>query len=134
MEAKDKLAEDVLKDRGISFDIPAPKYDENGIITNYEAISAKIDEAHNELIDQYNAAAAAGNEDLTKTIDEAIKKYDDYSAAILENAQRQNDIQKEIESTKNKIQELKDSITDINIELYKTSMETIDNLKDLNEK
>lgn len=134
MEAKDKLAEDILKGRGISFNIPAPQYDENGIITNYEAISAKIDEAHNKLIDQYNAAAAAGNEDLTKTIDEAIKKYDEYSAAILENAQRQNDIQKEIESTKNKIQELKDSITDINIEIYKTSMEAIDNLKDLNEK
>lgn len=134
MEAKDKLAEDILKGRGINFNIPAPEYDENGIITNYETISAKIDEAHNKLIDQYNAAAAAGNEDLTKTIDEAIKKYDDYSAAILENAQRQNDIQKEIESTKNKIQELKDSITDINIELYKTSMEAIDNLKDLNEK
>ena len=134
MEAKDKLAEDILKGRDINFNIPAPQYDENGIITNYENISAKIDEAHNELIKQYNDAAAAGNEDLTKTIDEAIKKYDEYSAAILENAQRQNDIQKEIESTKNTIQELKDSITDINIELYKTSMETIDNLKDLNEK
>lgn len=132
MEAKDKLAEDILKGRGISFNIPAPQYDENGIITNYEAISAKIDEAHNKLIDQYNAAAAAGNEDLTKTIDEAIKKYDEYSAAILENAKRQNDIQKEIESTKNTIQELKDSITDINIEIYKVSLEAIESLKDLN--
>ena len=133
MEAKDKLAEDILKGRGINFNIPAPEYDENGIITNYEAISAKIDEAHNKLIDQYNAAAAAGNEDLTKTIDEAIKKYDEYSAAILENAKRQNDIQKEIESTKNTIQELSDSIEDINIEIYKVSLEAIENLKDLNE-
>lgn len=132
--AKDTAAQDILKGRGIKFNIPEPEYDENGIITNYEKISEKIDEAHNKLIQQYNDAAAAGNEDLTKTIEEAIQKYDDYSGAILENVQRQNDIQKEIESTKNTIQELEDSIEDIQIELYKASMEAIDNLKDLNEK
>ena len=134
MEAKEGAAEEILEAQKIAVtDLPSPDYDAEGIITNYEEISRAIDERHNDLIEKYNIAAAAGNEELTKTIDEAIKKFDEYSAAILENAKRQNDIQKEIESTKNTIQELSDSIEDINIEIYKVSLEAIENLKDLNE-
>lgn len=122
----------IVKEYGLNLTIPEPKYDEDGIISNYEQISAEIDKVHNALIDKYNAAAAAGNEDLTKTIDKAISKFDKEGEAILSSAQTYNDKQKEIIALQNEIDNLIDSIEDLKIEVYQASMDAIDNLKDLN--
>lgn len=118
---------------GVNTNIPEIKYDEDGVISNYEEISAAIDRIHNELIDKYNEAAAASNEELTKEIQKAIDKFDKYGDNVLKNAQRHNALQSEIEETKNAIEELKDSIEDIRIEIYKAHQEAIDDLKELRE-
>ena len=91
-------------------------YDEDGVISNYEQISAAIDKIHNQLIDKYNKAAKAGNEDLTKEIQKTIEKFDKYGEEILKNAKRHNKLQSEIEETKNALEELADAIEDIRIE------------------
>ena len=117
---------------GVNANIPEIKYDEDGVISNYEEISAAIDRIHNELIDKYNAAAAASNEELTKEIQKAIDKFDKYGDNVLKNAQRHNALQSEIEETKNTLEELQDAIEDIRIEAKHAAMEAIDDIKDLN--
>ena len=133
LKETDKEAEKLLKENKVSSTIPNPIYDEDGMIANYEQMSKAIDDAHNKLIDKYNAAAAAGNEELTKQIQDDISKFDKLGDTILKNAKRSNEIVTEIEEINNTIQELNDSIEDIRIDAYKASQEAIDNLKELQE-
>ena len=134
LKTNDTKAEKILLKRGITSKIPNPIYDEDGMIANYEEMSKAIDDAHNKLIDKYNAAAKAGNEKLTKQLEKDIKKFDEYGENILKNAKRSNEIQTEIEEIQNTIDELKDSITNIRIEAYKAAQQSIDKLKELGEK
>lgn len=133
LKETDKEAEKLLKKNKVLSIIPNPIYDEDGMIANYEQMSKAIDDAHNKLIDKYNAAAAAGNEELTKQIQKDIDKFDKLGDTILKNAKRSNEIVTEIEEVNNTIQELNDSIEDIRIDAYKASQEAIDNLKELQE-
>lgn len=131
-----KSAEDAakaLKEAGVSFEIPAFEYDEDGVISNYEEVSKAIDDAHNKLIDAYNEAAAAGDEETTKAIEEQIKHFDEYGAKLLEDARRHDELQAEIEDTKKTLEDLEDAIEDIAIAVYQASQEAIDNLKELRE-
>lgn len=133
LKETDKEAEKLLKKNKVLSTIPNPIYDEDGMIANYEQMSKAIDDAHNKLIDKYNAAAAAGNEELTKQIQDDISKFDKLGDTTLKNAKRSNEIVTEIEEVNNTIQELNDSIEDIRIDAYKASQEAIDNLKELQE-
>lgn len=133
IKEQDRLAESIARTGGVYDSIPDAVFDEDGIVANYEQISAAIDNIHNKLIDQYNAAAAAGNEDLTKELSKTIEKFDKYGENILKNAQRHNKLQSEIEGTVNELEELQDTIEDIRIDAWKASTEAIDNLKDLRE-
>lgn len=113
--------------------MPDPVYDEDGIISNYEEMSAAINDLHNKLIEQYNAAAAAGNEELTKQIEEQLSKIDKKGEDLLKKAKRMNAIQTEIEDITATIEDLKDSIEDIRIEAYKASQDALDDLVKLKE-
>ena len=118
---------------GVMDSIPDAVFDEDGIVANYEQISAAIDNIHNKLIDKYNAAAAAGNEDLTKELTKTIDKFDKYGDNLLKSAQRHNKLQTEIEGTIEELEKLQDAIEDIRIDAWKASTEAIDNIKELRE-
>lgn len=133
IKEQDRLAESMAKTGGVYASIPDAVFDEDGIVANYEQISAAIDNIHNKLIDTYNAAAAAGNEDLTKSLSKTIEKFDKYGENILKSAQRHNKLQTEIEGTINELEQLQDAIEDVRIDAWKESTEAIDNLKDLRE-
>ena len=132
LQKSDKEAEKILQKYAM-ITLPNPEFDEDGMIANYEKMSAAIDAAHNRLIEEYNKAAAAGNEERTKEIQKEIDKFDKLGESILKNAKRSNEIQTEIEEINNTIEELNDSIEDIRIDAYKASQEALDNLKDIKE-
>ena len=133
LKDKDKEAQDLLNANGIFLDIPDAHVDGDGIIENYEEISAAIDKAHNELIDKYNAAAAASNEEETKRLDEQIKKFDDLGKSILKNSQRANEIRVEIEDINGTIEELKYNIQDIQNKAYEAARESQKKIVELKE-
>ena len=133
LQDQDAQLEKILRDLGINFKIPAPEFDEDGIIANYEEMNKAITDGYNKLVDKYNQAAAAGNEEVTKSIKEQMDKYDKLGDTLLNNAQRYDDIQKEVEDLNNAIEELKDAIEDIQIAAYKASQEAIDDLKKIRE-
>ena len=131
LKQQDKLAEQILKQQGISMNIPNPVFDEDGVIANFEQINKALDDAHNKLIDKYNAAAKAGNEELTKEIEKQISKFDDYSKNLLDAAKRHDALQSEIEETTNALEELKDAIEDIQIAAYKAGIEAGKKFEDI---
>lgn len=123
LKQQDKLAEQILKQQGLSMLIPEPVLDEDGVIANFEQISKALDDAHNQLIDKYNAAAKAGNEELTKEIEKQISKFDDYSKNLLDAAKRHDTLQSEIEETTNALEELKNAMEDIRIAAYNSALD-----------
>ena len=133
IKSRDKLAEKTAAEQGILGFIPDVQLDEHGVVSNYEQISAEIDKIHNQLIDKYNAAAAKGDEELTKKIAKSIEQFDKYGEDLLKQIQRHNKLQSEIEATTEEIESLNDAIEDIRIDAYKASQEAIDNLKDIQE-
>jgi uncharacterized coiled-coil DUF342 family protein len=133
MKKRTKEARELAIKNGITAIIPSPIYDKDGAIANYEEMSAAIDKIHNQFIDQYNAAAKAGNEELTKEIQKTLEKFDKYGEDLLKNAQRHDKLQSEIEETINTLEELEDSIEDIRIDAFKAHQEAQDDLKDLKE-
>lgn len=133
LEEQDKEAEKLIQKYDKLFFIPDPVYDEDGIIANYEQISQAIDDAHNKMIDEYNEAAKAGNEELTKEIQKDIDKLKEYGDTILKDAKKLNDITVEVEDLNNEIQELYDAMQDIRIEAFKSYEEARDGLKEIRE-
>lgn len=133
MRKRTREAQKIAINSGVGAAIPTAVYDEDGVIANYEQMSAAIDNVHNKLIDKYNAAAKAGNEELAKEIQKTIEKFDKYGEDLLSNAQRHNELQSEIEETTNALEELEDAMEDIRIEAFKAHQEAIDDLKDLRE-
>ncbi len=123
LKQQDKLAEQILKQQGLSMLIPEPVFDEDGVIANYEQINKALDDAHNKLIDKYNAAAKAGNEELTKEIEKQISKFDEYSKNLLDSAKRHDALQSEIEETTNALEELKNAMEDIRIAAYNSALD-----------
>lgn len=133
MKKRAKEARELAAKNGITAIIPSPIYDKDGAIANYEEMSAAIDKIHNQFIDQYNAAAKAGNEELTKEIQKTLDNFDKYGEDLLKSAQRHDALQSEIEETINTLEELEDAMEDIRIDAYVASQEALDNLKDIKE-
>ena len=121
-----------ITNQGLNIELPVPHLNEDNIYDNFEDVSKAVDDVYNALIEKYNAAAAAGDEETTKAIDELIKKMDEEGKGVLDNIQKHNDLQKTQVEWTNAIQDTIDAMQDLKIEAYKTSMEAIDDLKDLN--
>ena len=123
---------DILSKYGLNLNMPKLEYDEDGIISNFEDISRLITDKYNELVDKQGAIADSADEEANKKIEEAMSNFEKAGDKTKDLIQKLNDLQKtQIEWT-NAIQESKDAVEDLNIELYKTSLEAIENLKDLN--
>ena len=131
LKQQDRLAEQILQQQGIQMVIPNPVFDEDGVIANYEQISKALDDAHNELVKKYNAAAEAGNQELTEQLQEQMDSFDKYSKNLLDSAKRHDALQSEIEETTNALEELKDAIEDIQIAAYKAGIEAAKNFQDV---
>lgn len=126
--------ENILSKYGLNLNMPKLEYDEDGIISNFEDISQLITDKYNELVSKQGAIADSADEEANKQIEKAMSNFDKAGDKTKDLIQKLNDLQKTQVEWTNAIQESKDAVEDLNIELYKTSMETIDNLKDLNEK
>ena len=93
-----------------------------------------MDSVYNYMLGKRNAAAKAGNQDAVDAWDEYLASYEKYADTVRDNLKRYNEIQIENEELANSIQELKDAITDLRIEMYKTAVDAVDNITEINEK
>ena len=137
-ETKTKLDEsiaelgDILSKYGLNLNMPKLEYDEDGIISNFEDISQLITDKYNELVSKQGAIADSADEEANKQIEKAMSNFEKAGDETKKLIQTLNDLQKTQVEWTNAIQESKDAVEDLNIELYKTSLEAIENLKDLN--
>lgn len=129
-----------LKNLTKDIKIPAPEFDNDGIIKNFEKISEALDTTENNLINKYNGLIDSynkSNSDSTKeqieALDKIISKYEEEAGKVRENVQRYNDLQTEAQKLKNTIADLQDQIEDLRIEAYKGSLDALDKLKEINE-
>ena len=125
---QDKEAADLRNELSSSFGV---QFDSEGYIANYADVYNKLvgkvnelgakyptltsDEQEKALDDEYEAAEKALDKFNTK-----YKRYDELFSG-------------DMEETKNAIEDLKDSIEDLHIEVLKTQIESLDNLKDIQE-
>ena len=107
-------------------------FDAEGFISNYATIHQQLTDKVNNLINQYNnTSSEEGQESLEKQIEDAQKSLDKFK----DKYQRYDELfGSDMEDTINTIEDLKDSIEDLRIELFKTSIEAVDNIKDIQEK
>lgn len=107
-------------------------FDAEGFISNYATIHQQLTDKVNSLINQYNnTSSEEGQESLEKQIEDAQKSLDKFK----DKYQRYDELfGSDMEDTINEIEDLKDSIEDLRIELFKTSIEAVDNIKDIQEK
>lgn len=135
----DKKLEDLLKKEGLDIKIFDIAFDKDGFIRNTDEIGQAIIDAENELIKERNNLISSdgtisdANEEKLKEIDKQIEKYKKLGDELTKNMDRYNDIVNEELEIENTIEEIKDQIQDINIDVYKTSQEALDDLKDLRE-
>ena len=126
----DKAAERVAKKAGVDMKIPDFKRNTDGIITNYEEVSAAVDKTYNAMVDKQKAAAKAGKEELAKNIGEYIDKFDKLSKSLLEGGKRSDEIEAELKKINNEIQDATFNIQDLRIEQFKLYTEARDGLKE----
>lgn len=107
-------------------------FDAEGFISNYATIHQQLTDKVNNLINQYNnTSSEEGQESLEKQIEDAQESLDKFK----DKYQRYDELfGSDMEDTINEIEDLKDSIEDLRIELFKTSIEAVDNIKDIQEK
>lgn len=107
-------------------------FDAQGFISNYATIHQQLTDKVNGLINQYNnTSSEEGQESLEKQIEDAQESLDKFK----DKYQRYDELfGSDMEDTINEIEDLKDSIEDLRIELFKTSIEAVDNIKDIQEK
>ena len=107
-------------------------FDAQGFISNYAAIHQQLTDKVNGLINQYNnTSSEEGQESLEKQIEDAQKSLDKFK----DKYERYDELfGSDMEDTINEIEDLKDSVEDLRIELFKTSIEAVDNIKDIQEK
>lgn len=108
------------------------QFDEEGYITNYATVHQKLINDVNNLINQYNAAGSEEAQDsLSDQIDAANDKLDKFKTDY----QRYDTlISSDIRDTIQQIEDLNDEIEDLRINVLKTQVEAMDNLKDIQEK
>lgn len=107
-------------------------FDAQGFISNYATIHQQLTDKVNGLINQYNnTSSEEGQESLEKQIEDAQKSLDKFK----DKYERYDELfGSDMEDTINEIEDLKDSVEDLRIELFKTSIEAVDNIKDIQEK
>ena len=106
-------------------------YDAEGHITNYANVYKKLLNELNGLIDQYNATTTeSGQEALDKQIKNAQDRFDDFNDLIEDYDEL---VSNSILETEKEIQDFYDQIEDLQIEAFQKAVDSVDNIKDLQE-
>lgn len=107
------------------------KFDGEGFITNYASTLKKLEGNVNSLIKKYNnATTESAQESLEKKIESAQKKLDNFKELY----QRYDTLWgTELRESEEAVEDLKDAIEDLRTTAFKTVIEVVDNIKDLNE-
>lgn len=105
-------------------------FDGEGFISNYQDVFNRLQNERNSLVRQYNATTSeAGQDALEKRIEEADERFEEFK----DKHSRYNELFSEIKTTENAIEDAINSMEDLQIEIFKTSVSAADSLKDLNE-
>ena len=104
-------------------------YDSEGFMTNY----AKV---HQQLIDEVtrigNQYSGLGSEEAEKALDKQYEAAQKRLDTFEELYQRYDELlSSDLKDTIQQIEDLKDSIEDMRIEIFKTSVEALDNIRDI---
>lgn len=104
-------------------------YDAEGHITNYADVYKSLLNNLNGLINQYNAdTTEAGQEALEKQIDTAQKSFDNFSDLV---GKYDDLVSSSILESEKDIQDYYDKIEDLQIEAFQKTVDSVDNIKDL---
>lgn len=120
----DELRSDLDSQFGVDFD-------GDGMITNYRQTLKQLEGEVNSLIDKYNnTSTEEGQEALEKQIEKATERLNDFKEMYKRYDTLWSD---ELRQSEEAIEDLTDQIEDLRIEAFKTAIEVVDNIKDMNE-
>lgn len=125
---QEKEAADLRKELTSSFGV---QFDNEGFISNYADVYNGLVNKVNSIGSKYSSLTSKEQQDAvdkeyeaaTKALDKFNKKYQRYDELW----------GSDLEDTKSQIEDLKDSIEDLHISVLKTQIESLDNLKDIQE-
>lgn len=106
-------------------------FDGDGMITNYRQTLKQLEGEVNGLINKYNSTSTEeGQNALEEKIEAATERLEDFKKMY----QRYDTLwSDELRQSEEAIEDLTDQIEDLRIEAFKTAIEVVDNIKDMNE-
>ena len=106
-------------------------FDEEGFISNYKQVHQKLINDVNNLINQYNSATTeSAQKALEDQIESAQKRLDKFKDLY----QRYDTlVSDDLKDSIQQIEDLNDSIEDLNISIFQKQLDAADNIKDLHE-
>ena len=106
-------------------------FDEEGFISNYKQIHQKLINDVNNLINQYNSATTESAQNaLEDKIESAQKRLDKFKDLYKRYDTLVSD---DLKDSIQQIEDLNDSIEDLNISIFQKQLDAADNIKDLHE-
>ena len=104
-------------------------YDSEGFMTNYAQIHQQLIDEVNRIGNQYSGL---GSEEAEKALDKQYEAAQKRLDTFEELYQRYDELlSSDLKDTIQQIEDLKDSIEDMRIEIFKTSVEALDNIRDI---
>ena len=125
---QEKEAADLRNELTSSFGV---QFDSEGFISNYADIYTGLVNKVNSIGAKYSSATSQEQQDaIDREYEAATKAFDNFNKKY----QRYDELWSgDLEDTKSQIEDLKDAIEDLHISVLKTQIESLDNLKDLQE-
>lgn len=104
-------------------------YDSEGFMTNYAKVHQQLIDEVNRIGNQYSGL---GSEEAEKALDKQYEAAQKRLDTFEELYKRYDELlSSDIKDTIQQIEDLKDSIEDMRIEIFKTSVEALDNIKEI---
>lgn len=104
-------------------------YDSEGFMTNYAKVHQQLIDEVNRIGNQYSGL---GSEEAEKALDKQYEAAQKRLDTFEELYQRYDELlSSDLKDTIQQIEDLKDSIEDMRIEIFKTSVEALDNIRDI---
>lgn len=104
-------------------------YDSEGFMTNYAKVHQQLIDEVNRIGNQYSSV---GSEEAEEALDKQYEAAQKRLETFEELYQRYDELlSSDLKDTIQQIEDLKDSIEDMRIEIFKTSVEALDNIKEI---
>lgn len=125
---QEKEAADLRNELALSFGV---QFDNEGFISNYADVYTGLVNKVNSIGSKYSGLTSQEQQDaVDKEYESATKALDNFNKKY----QRYDELWSgDLEDTKSQIEDLKDAIEDLHISVLKTQIESLDNLKDIQE-